>query len=192
VAACGDPPPSDTYFEHFIQPVLVQNCNTVSGCHQINMDPTIADFGRAAGNLDVMTYENVTKRRDLLITYGAYKYPGLLIKATAPTNIPTLGDDDLTVEYNGASLPLQVAHSGMGVLDPDSDAFQILFEWMQNGATENGLEPATPPQEGEGPCSTALSSDFGAPEIAAAMGDPTFDEFRANVQPVLASHNLRR
>jgi hypothetical protein len=186
VAACGDPPPGDTYFDHFIQPILVQNCNTVSGCHRVNDDPQIASFGRAAGNLDVTTFENISKRRDLLQTYGAYKYPGLLIKATSPTNIPMLGDALLTVDYNGEALPLEVAHSGMGVLDPDSDAYLLIAEWIQNGATENGLKPPTPAQEGEGACSTAIPTGFDA---AAAMAEPAFGEFRDNVQEVLTRHN---
>ena len=187
VTACSDPPPGDTYFDHFIQPVLRDNCNSTSGCHSI--DPLYADFGRAAGNLDVMSYEAITKRRDLLQTFGAYKYPGLLIKAAAPTNIPLFGDDDLTVEYNGESLPLQVAHSGFSPLDPSGEAFNQLLEWISNGATENGLEPPSPPQEGEGPCSTVLPSDFTQTEIDAALAAPTFAEFRSNVQPILTSHN---
>jgi hypothetical protein len=49
VAGCGEPPPGDTYFDHYIQPVLLQNCaNNVSGCHRIDPDNP---FGRAAGNL---------------------------------------------------------------------------------------------------------------------------------------------
>src|SRR5262245_37758500 len=142
VAACGEAPPGDTYFDHFIQPVLVQNCaNNVSGCHRINDgDP----FERAAGNLDVTSFERISKRRDLLQTCGAYKYPPLLMKATSPTLITTIADSELSVSYNGLALYLEVAHSGQGVLDVNSDAYLLLADWLNNGATENGLKPPTP------------------------------------------------
>jgi len=179
VAACGDPPPGDTYFDHFIQPVLVQNCaNNVSGCHRTDSDDP---FGRAAGNLDVTSYDHIIKRRDLLGTFGAYSYPPLLIKASAPSFITTINPNSLPINYNGETLDLEVAHSGQGVLDVNSDAFGLLLEWLDNGATENGLKPPTPPQIGNGDCSSAIPTGFDA---TAAMAEVGFTEFKQNVQPI--------
>ena len=37
-------------------------------------------------------------------------------------------------------------HSGGAILDVGSDAYFTLQTWLENGATENGLKPPTPPQ----------------------------------------------
>jgi hypothetical protein len=179
VAACGDPPPGDTYFDHTIQPQLENSCNNVSGCHVTVIENGIE---RAAGNLDVMTFENISRRRDLLTAYGAYSYAPLLIKAAAPTGLVVNDPDALPLSYNGQSLNLEVAHSGMGVLKPNSDTFGLLLEWIENGATENGLEPPSPPQTGDGPCSTAIPTGFDA---VAARAEPGFPRFQQDVQPIL-------
>jgi hypothetical protein len=179
VVGCGDPPPGDTYFDSFIRPALITNCaNGVSGCHRIDEDDP---FQRAAGNLDVTTFENISKRRDLLSNFGAYGYPALLIKATAPSLVGPDNSSVLPLRYNGETLDLQIAHSGQGVLETTSPEFGNLQEWLNNGATENGLKPPTPAQTGGGACSTAIPTGFDA---TAAMAGPGYDDFRNNVQPI--------
>ena len=182
LVACSDPPPGDSYYDHFIAPVLIQNCaSNVSGCHKAN-EGDAAQF--AAGNFDVTSFENVQKRRDLLQTFGAYTYPALLIKAAAPTTIASNDPNALTVNYNGGLLDLEIAHSGQGVLEVNSDAFGLLLEWTQNGATINGLLAPNPAQEGEGPCSHDLLG-FTDQQVSTAMGEPTFGQFRNDVLPIL-------
>ena len=175
VAGCGDPAPGRTFFERNIQPILLQKCGgNTSGCHSTNADDP---FQFAAGNLDVTTYENITKRRDTLAPFGAYPYPLLLIKAVGPKV--------LQVGYGGKFLPLDVQHSGGAILTPGSDAFYTLQSWLENGATENGLKPATPPQTGNGNCSTTLPSGF---DPTSYKANANFGAFKSNVQPILDGH----
>jgi hypothetical protein len=182
-AGCSDSPPGRTYFQRNIQPILSQKCaGNTSGCHQANpSDP----YSFAAGNLDVTSFANVQKRRDVLAPFGAYSQPLLLIKAVAPA-MPNPNDPNaLTVQYNGQFLPLQVLHSGGAVIDVNSDAYLALQTWIQNGATENGLAPPTPPQTGNGNCSSSVPSGFNATMYSS---NPNFATFKNNVQPILDKH----
>ena len=174
-SACSDPPPGRTFFDRTIKPILLQKCGgNTSGCHSTNADDP---FEFAAGNLDVTSYENITKRRDVLAPFGAYPYPLLLIKAVGP-NV-------LQVGYGGKFLPIDVQHSGGAILTPGSDAFYTLQSWLENGATENGLKPATPPQTGSGTCSTQLPPGF---DPTTYKANANFGAFKSNVQPILDKH----
>lgn len=181
LAACGDSPPGRTYYERNIEPILLQKCaGNTSGCHAVNADDP---FAFAAGNLDVTSFENVQKRRDTLTPHGAYPYPLLLIKA--------VGANKLRLQYgtDANGLPafpfIDVQHSGGDIIDVGSDAYFTLQNWLENGATENGLKPPSPPREGEGECSSLVPPDFDAAQVAAVTGRPEFNEFRNQVQEVL-------
>lgn len=175
VGACSDSPKGRTYYERNIQPILLQKCaGNTSGCHSTNEgDP----FAVAAGNLDVTTFENVQKRRDTLQAFGSYPYPLFLIKA--------VGAGELNMQYNGTFIPIDVQHSGGGILDVGSDAYFTLQTWLDNGATENGLKPASPARAGTGGCSTAIPDDFVAGPFQA---NPNYAAFKSSVQPILKSH----
>lgn len=180
LAACGDPPPGRTFYERNIEPILEQKCaGNTSGCHSTNVgDP----FAFAAGNLDVTSFENVQKRRDLLAPFGAYQQPLFLIKAVAP-ELPNPGDPNkLTVEYRGQFIPLDVLHGGGSILDVSSDAYFTLQTWMENGATENGLKPATPARTGTGECNETLPPGFSATTYTA---NANFAKFKSDVEPIL-------
>jgi hypothetical protein len=178
--ACSEPTPGRTFYERNIEPILLQKCaGNTSGCHSINAnDP----FAFAAGNLDVTSFENVQKRRDLLAPFGAYPHSLFLIKA--------VGARQLRLQYgtNAQGNPdfpfIDVQHSGGGILEVGSDAYFTLQNWIDNGATENGIRPATPAREGQGECSTFVPDDF---DEAAAMARPGFNSFRVAVQPLLES-----
>ncbi|HEX7842072.1 MAG TPA: hypothetical protein VF469_31590 [Kofleriaceae bacterium] len=175
---CGTSPPGRTFYQRNIEPILLQKCaGNTSGCHSTNPgDP----FQFAAGNFDVTSFESVQKRRDLLAPFGAYAYPLLLIKA-----VPT---GALQVNYGGTFRPLQVAHSGGAILDVNSDAYFTLQNWLDNGATANGLKPATPPQTGNGACSTSIPPGFNKAAFVTPATQGSFDAFKANVQPILTKH----
>ena len=174
-AACGDAPPGRTFYQRNIEPILTQKCaGNTSGCHQANTDDK---FQFAAGNLDVSSFENVQKRRDVLAPFGAYNYPLLLIKAVGP--------DQLTVQYGDKLKPIQVQHAGGAIIEVGSDAFYTLQSWLDNGATENGLKPATPAKTGAGDCSTAVPEGFVAATYSA---NPNFAKFVSDVQPVFDKH----
>ena len=131
-------PPSTTFFESNIEPVLATTCvrsPTGSGCH-------VADaHGNAFGNLDLSTYAGVNNRRDLLDTYGPYGVPSLLIKNRLPYTI--------TTQAFNSSAPIQfttdIKHTGGQLLDPTGTAYQALEQWIGNGATEQntGIPPNT-------------------------------------------------
>lgn len=185
---CGDPPSGRTFFERRIQPILVESCaSNTSGCHVADpQDP----FQVAAGNLDVSTFERIQKRRDLLVPFGPYQYPPFLIKALASgvslQGVVDFQYDDRDNDPSDDVRPLQVLHAGGALLTVDSDAFYTLLEWLDNGATENGLPPATPPQVGDGGCSTSLPPDF---DPVTFMADPVYTAnqamFASTVEPVL-------
>ncbi len=183
ISACGDSPPGRTYYERNIEPILQQKCaGNTSGCHSINADDP---YAFAAGNLDVTTFENLQRRRDLLTPFGAYQYPLLLIKAVAPAMAGTSGASDpnkLSVQYRDQFLPLDVLHAGGSIIEVSSDAYFTLQTWLENGATRNGLKPPTPARAGAGDCSPAVPAGFDASRYTS---DPNFASFKSNVQPVL-------
>src|SRR5436190_11123958 len=152
VAGCSDAPPGRTFYERNIEPILMQKCaGNTSGCHSTNADDP---YAFAAGNLDVTSFENVQKRRDVLAPFGAYPHALLLIKA--------VGAKQLKMQFNGTFRDIDVQHSGGGVLEVGSDAYFTLQNWLENGATANGLRPASPPREGDGACSSVIPPGFDA------------------------------
>jgi len=130
-------PPPTTFFESNIAPIVSTSCvrsATGSGCH-------VADaHGNAFGNLDVTSYANVDKRRDLLDTYGPYGQPSLLIKNIVPFTVSIQA-------FNGTvvTVTTDIKHAGGPLLDPTGAAFQTLKQWINNGATEQntGVPPNT-------------------------------------------------
>ena len=175
VGACGDSPPGRTFFERNIQPILSQKCvGNTSGCHAVNEGDV---FEIAAGNLDVTTFENIQKRRDTLSPFGAYPFSLFLIKAVGPGK--------LKMQYESRFIDIDVQHSGGAILETGSDAYFTLQNWLENGATENGLKPASPPRDGEGACSTSIPPGFDRAKYITAMSQPRFSEFKTSIQPIL-------
>ena len=171
---CGsDDPPGQTFYEREIEPILIGSCaGNTGGCHAVDPDDP---FAFAAGNFDVTSFELVQRRRDVLLAYGAYGTPLLLIKAVGATG-------ELGVTYDGEFRPLEVQHAGGGILAVGSDAYLTLLEWTSNGATENGLPPPAEPAEGQGDCSTYVPDEF---DDGPPQGEATFGQFVSDVMPVL-------
>ncbi len=198
LGGCSDcnAPAGTTYFERNIEPILTQKCvDNTSGCHSPNVgDP----FQFAAGNLDLSSFEGVQKRRDVLETFGPYPLPLLLIKAIAPETIDAshtrlqfqYGIDPTDPTGNTPAFrDIEVLHSGGAILQINSDAYLELQTWMQNGATADGLAPATPAQKGNGVCSDTIPTDF---TPATFMSNANYASglaaFTSSVQPVLTAH----
>jgi len=183
--ACSDPPPGRTYFERNILPILEQKCvGNTSGCHSTNVgDP----FDFAAGNLDVTSFENLQKRRDTLSPFGAYPYPLLLIKAVGPGKLKFQYGDVPGMPGMPRFLSIDVQHVGGAILETGSDAYFTLQTWLENGATENGLKPPTPAQDGAGSCSEVLPAGF--TDTFTAMKPAEFDAFKREIQPIFTDHN---
>src|SRR4051812_26153554 len=130
VAACSAKEPTQsTYFERSISPILTTSCvrtNTGAGCH-------VADGrGNALGNLDISSYEGISKRRDLLVDYGPYGQPALLIKNVAPFQVEVQGYDGVKT-----TITTDIKHGGGSILDATGTGYQTVRRWLQNGATEN-------------------------------------------------------
>lgn len=175
--ACSTKEPTrSTYFERSINPILTTSCvrtNTGAGCH-------VADArGNALGNLDVASYEGVSKRKDLLVEYGPYGQPGLLLKNVEPFQVEVQG-------YDGAKtvITTDIKHAGGSVLDPTSTGYQTLRRWIQNGATENNTG-LTPKNIERLPCSSFVPgrTDF---DLTKDPSRSDFAKFRADVNPILS------
>ena len=184
-AACGDSAPGKTYFERSIQPILTDSCSRgTSGCHSVNPD---SPYEFAAGNLDVSSFEMIQKRRDVLAPFGAYPEALLLIKAVGPAQLKMQYGylaDGVTPRF----LPIDVQHSGGVRIDVGSDAYFTLKNWLDNGATENGLKPATPAQTGTGGCSSSVPPGFTkAGFVNTPQRQQFFDAFAA-VETVFQNH----
>src|SRR5687768_12202832 len=128
-AGCSreDRPAESTFYERRIGPVLQGSCATSptrSGCH-VAAD----DRGNALGNLNISSYETLTLRRDLLVDYGPYGVPGLLLKVVPQFDLRLTYWDDTTV-----TVRTDIAHGGGSLLDFTSASYTTLERWIENGA----------------------------------------------------------
>lgn len=145
--ACGSDAPGTTYFDRSIAPILEASCTgATSGCHQDTGE------GEALGNLDLSSFEAVMTRQDVLVRHGSYTEPLLLIKATS--------SNGMSVLFNGEALPLENFHGGGAILTPDSESYITLKQWLDNGATENGLPPIAEQEAASGECNERLPDDI--------------------------------
>ncbi|MGD0673974.1 MAG: hypothetical protein ABSC94_01060 [Polyangiaceae bacterium] len=168
-------PTSSTYFDRIIVPTIQTSCvrtNTGAGCH-------VADGkGNAFGNLDLTSYEGVNRRRDLLLDYGPYLQPSLLVK-----NIPPF---QVTVElWDGTTTAIttDIKHAGGPIFDPTSSDYQTIRLWIENGATVNdtGVVPTSIPRT---PCTHVVPSTPGFdPTTDPATSD--YAAFEQTANPVL-------
>jgi hypothetical protein len=178
-SACRTQTSSDrtNYYDRKIGPVLVQACATSptkSGCH-VSAD----DHGNALGNLNVTSYDSLTKRKDLFLRYGPYGLPALLLKVAPPFPIALTTWQSATPTL----VTTDISHVGGSLLDLTSPSFTLLDGWIENGFAVNNA-PAADPTFTQTLCSNSLGTD---PEF-----DPTkdpvsadFASFAATVNPVI-------
>jgi hypothetical protein len=173
------PDPGDTYYARKISPILHASCATSpsgSQCHLIQ-----DTRGNSFGNVSFDTYEAIDKRRDLLLPYGPYAMPNLLLKTLPPFQLGLSnwkGDAPVYVTTD-------VAHAGGRLLDVTSVSFSELSRWISRGATENNtlaLEETRVLSE----CNGTVGSDP-AFDGRRDPTNPDFESFAANVNPVLGS-----
>src|SRR5262245_16885148 len=114
---CDDgPAQAPHYFERVIQPILTANCIPNQGaCHRDD------GTGNALGNLDLTSYATVTRRRDVLRTYGSYPVPLLLLKASGAA-VPPIPYDGRT-DGKEVFFPSEIQHVGGATLSVESNAF---------------------------------------------------------------------
>jgi hypothetical protein len=179
-ALCGcrpAPAPEEHFFDVHVQPILNTFCvGNTSPCHSIATDP-VTNMPTALGNLDLSSYEGVQKRRDVLRTYGSYPQPLLLLKAMPPASNQ--------IPYQGKFYPSEIQHSGGSPIQPDTDAYFELKNWLDNGANRDGIAPPAVANQGVGPCSDTLPPV--SQRIAVDTTSQAYQDFKANVEPMLES-----
>ncbi|HET9930643.1 MAG TPA: hypothetical protein VFQ35_08145, partial [Polyangiaceae bacterium] len=180
-AACsrGDSGEQSTFFSRKIGPVLEQSCATSptrSSCHVIADDDLRAN---ALGNLSVESYDHVALRHDLLVNYGPYGIPGLLLKVVPPFKL------SLTA-WNSTEpvvITTNIAHAGNQLIDFASPTFTTLQRWMANGAAENNA-PQAPAVIPQNDCATEIGADS-AFDPNTDPTAPDFEQFQSAVNPIL-------
>ena len=180
-SACNrdDDPGRTTYYDRKIAVTLVQTCATSptkSGCH-VSAD----DHGNALGNLNVTSYDALSKRPDLLLRYGPYGFPALLLKVAKPypVSITTWQSAEPTL------VTTDIAHVGGRLLDLTSPAFTTLDTWISNGHAINNAPPAKRVLD-QTPCSNTVGTDAEFDPSA----DPTTKDFKtfvSRVNPAIGS-----
>jgi hypothetical protein len=176
-SACSSKEPkTETYFDRTISPILQSSCvstNTGANCH------ITQEHGNALGNLSLATYADLIKRRDLLINYGPYGLPNMLLKTVDPFDL-------VMTAYDGSTFTVRtdIRHAGGKTLGLTTAGFHTLKAWIAAGASENNAV-VSPPQAERDPCSDSVPAD----PAFDPDNDPTTDDFatfKSNVHPVLA------
>ncbi len=170
-------PQTTTYFDQTIDPILQSSCvrtNTGAGCH-------VADtHGNAFGNLDLTSYGGLDHRRDLLLDYGPYLQPSMLVK-----NVPPYAVEVQLWDGTQISVTTDIKHVGGPILDPTASGYQTLRRWIENGATADntGNPPVNIPRLA---CTDTIPS---APGFNPNMDPPGSDwpTFQQTAEPLLAS-----
>jgi hypothetical protein len=168
---------NSTFYSRKIGPVLKETCSlspTRSGCH-------VGDGnGNAFGNLDLETYDGLVLRRDLLVDYGPYGVPGLLLKVVPPYRIGISHWEADSTEL----ITTDIAHAAQTQVDFTSSTYTTLATWIANGAQENNATPAEPKPK-LFPCTSRIGKDpafDGSVEPSGA----DYAAFRAGAGPALA------
>jgi hypothetical protein len=171
-------PQTSTYFDQSIDPILQTSCvrtNTGAGCH-------VADLhGNAFGNLDLTTYTGVNRRRDLLLDYGPYLQPSMLVKNVPPYTV----DVQLWDGTPAIQVTTDIKHVGGPILDPTASGYETLRRWIENGATPNnsGNPPVDIPRQ---PCTDTIPSASGFdPDTDPTSAD--WPVFQQSAEPLIAS-----
>ena len=177
LSACSaKEPKTETYFDRTISPILQSSCvstNTGANCH------ITQEHGNALGNLSLATYGDLIKRRDLLINYGPYGLPNMLLKTVDPFDI-------VMTTYDGTSFTVRtdIRHAGGKTLGLTTAGFHTLKAWIAGGASANNA--ATPPLAAErDACSDSVPADPAFDPNSDPMSDD-YEQFKAKVHPVLA------
>lgn len=167
------------YYDRKIGVGLVQSCAqspTKSGCH-VAAD----DHGNALGNLNVTSYDTLTKRKDLFLRYGPYGLPALLLKVAKPFPV------SITTWQSAVPMLVttDISHVGGQLLDLTSPTFTLLDTWISNGFAVNNA-PSADAVLAQTACSNNLGSD---PEFDPSVVPTTkdFKTFTAKVNPVLGT-----
>lgn len=171
------PDATSTFYARQIDPILRSGCASSpsgSACHLLQ-----DSRGNAFGNLSFESYDALAKRPDLLVPYGPYATPNLLLKALPPFQLGVTNWDDEEPSY----VTTDIAHAGGELFDVTSVSFSELSRWITRGATENNIVARAEDRELT-PCRTSIGSD---PEFDPARPPAAADyaAFEGSVNPML-------
>ena len=169
-------PQGSSYFSRSIAPILSTSCvrtNTGAGCHVAD------DKGNAFGNLDVASFDGINHRRDLLLDYGPYGQPAMLVK-----NVPPYDLQVQTFDGQKITVRTDIKHAGGPIFDPTASGYQTLRRWIANGATENN-GGAPPSNLQRLPCSHDIPPGIAGFDASKDPTTPDFGTFRDRVNPTL-------
>jgi hypothetical protein len=180
LAGCqrDEQPERTTFYDRKIGPVLHASCSispTRSSCH-------VSDGqGNAFGNLSTESFETLNLRRDLLVDYGPYGVPGLLLKVVPPYRL-SLSRWDATPPV---LITTDIIHAGSSQIDFTSAAYTTLAGWIENGGAVNNAAVAEP-QRALDRCTDEPGRD---PTFDGTVdpASPDYDTFRGLVAPVVGA-----
>jgi hypothetical protein len=169
-----------TFYDRKITPAFnTAGCTpsaTGSTCH-------ISDGnGNADGNLSFESYATLKLRKDLLIDYGPYGVPGLLLKVLPPFKLALTN----WKEQAPLIIEIDIPHNALSQIDFTSAQFVTIDTWIRNGAAENNAPPAEPARRLD-PCTNELGDDpLFDPALDPGAANPDFANFEQFVAPVVA------
>lgn len=180
---CSPPIPSTggSYYEERIEPILQVGCQmTTSGCHVASPE------GSAPGNLDLSSYDSLRLRTDLLVPYGPYARPLLLLKTTEPDTI--LVDthdppDPSAPDETFVAIRTDIRHGGGAGILVGSPGLAELQRWLADGFDRHGAVVRETGDNG-GACSPGPGHADGF-DATSAPDPELLRTFRDEVQPVL-------
>ena len=183
LAGCArELPPEGSYFDERISPVFRGGClQRAGGCH------VASDDGQAPGNLDLSSYDALSRRTDVLTTYGPYPVPTLLLKAGEPLaiDVETLDPPDpAEPERRSVRVTLDIQHAGGRSIALGSPADRLLRSWMADGATRTGIPRDDAARSLAGTCA-ADPRAAPARESLSTAERASLDRFASDVQPIL-------
>ncbi|MFW6067660.1 MAG: hypothetical protein ACOC97_04920 [Myxococcota bacterium] len=181
LGACDDTlPPESSFYDERISPVLVNSCaRQTTGCHVDDGQ------GRAAGNLDVSSFDSLMRRRDVLPPYGPYSLGLLLLKGgdQAELTVDTHGTDPGTGE-GFARFTTDIRHNAGQGIALDSNGFSEIKRWIESGFMRSGV-PRSELSESLGACRSGPGSFPGFSPGSPPADEQGFEAFVRDVQPVL-------
>lgn len=186
LAGCAPPlPPAGGYYTERIEPTFIGSCQSrAGGCHVSN------DEGTAPGNLDLSSYDSLMRRRDVLIAYGPYPVPTLLLKAGSPVTVAVEvldPPDPLHPTERVERVEVDVRHAAGRSFDESSDAYFELRNWTAAGATRTGAPRLADTHVTDEPCSHVLGSAPGFDPTLPPEDPASFERFVAGVQPMFTA-----
>ncbi|HEX7480915.1 MAG TPA: hypothetical protein VF331_24145 [Polyangiales bacterium] len=177
------PASSFSFYEQRIAPIVDVGCQRqTTGCHVDD------GHGFALGNLDLSSYDSLSRRADVLDAYGPYPVGVFLLKAGTPVHIDVRTidpPDPMHPTQRRVGITTDVRHGGgEGAIAQGSRDYAILKQWIDGGHARTGV-PQSVIRTSTGACVHGVGSAAGI-DLSNPPQDPkSYARFVAQVQPML-------